>query len=57
MTRYHIEKEQNIQGQVNKIYYEGEYRWTTVFEDRKIYPTEADATADLYDFGGTVVSE
>ncbi len=54
---YHIQKLEDIQGQLKEIYYEGEYRWTTVFEDRKIYPTEEDATADLYDFGGTVVSE
>jgi len=37
MARYHIEKEQQIQDRVDKIYYEGEYRWTTVFNDRKKY--------------------
>jgi len=57
MAIYHIEKEQQIQDRVDKIYYEGEYRWTTVFEDRKKYTRKADATADLYDFGGTVVTE
>ncbi len=57
MARYHIEKEQNIQGQVDKIFYEGEYRWTTIFNDRKKYTRKADATADLYDFGGIIVTE
>lgn len=54
---YHIEKQQQIQGKVDTIYYEGSFRWTTVFSDRKIYQSEEDATKDLYDFGGTVVSE
>lgn len=57
MAKYHIEKEQDIQGQVDKIYYEGEHRWTTVFEDRKTYTSKSSATADLYDFGGTIVTE
>lgn len=57
MAIYHIEKEQQIQDRVDKIYYEGEYRWTTVFNDRKKYTRKADATADLYDFGGAVVTE
>jgi hypothetical protein len=57
MARYRIEKEQQIQDRVDKIYYEGEQRWTTVFENRKKYTRKADATADLYGFGGTVVTE
>lgn len=54
---YHIEKQQKIQDKVDTIYYEGSYRWTTVFSDRKIYLNEEDATKDLYDFGGIVLSE
>jgi hypothetical protein len=54
---HHIKKEKNIQGRVETIYYQGELRWTTVFEDRKVYESEGDATAALYHFGGDVVSE
>jgi len=57
MARYHIEKPQQIQDKVDTIYYEGNYKWTTVFESRKKYTSKASATADLYDFGGTVVTE
>ena len=57
MAKYHIEKEQDIQGQVNKIFYKGEYRWTTIFSDRKKYTRKSDATEDLYDFGGIIVTE
>jgi hypothetical protein len=57
MARYHIEKEQNIQDKTEMIYYEGSHRWTTEYSDRKTYTTKADATADLYDFGGTVITE
>lgn len=54
---YRIEKSQQIQDKVNTIYYEGGHHWTTIFEDRKKYTRKADATADLYDFGGDIVSE
>jgi len=51
------------------IYYKGDQCWTDVYEDRKIYATEASATKELHvvlptiwgtrqkQFGGTVVSE
>lgn len=54
---YHIEKSEKIQDQVETIYYRGEHRWSTVFEERKIYRYKKDATADLYGFGGIIVSE
>ena len=54
---YHIEKEQKIQDETKVIYYEGSYRWTTEYPDRKTYATKADATADLYGFGGTIVND
>ena len=57
MARYHIEKEQNIQDKTEMIYYEGDYHWTTEYPDRKTYTTKADATADLYGFGGTIVND
>jgi hypothetical protein len=54
---YRIQKTENIQGQLKEIYYEGEHRWTTEYPDRKTYTRKADATADLYGFGGTVITE
>ena len=54
---YHIEKEQKIQDKTKAIYYEGSYRWTTEFGERKTYTTENSATADLYGVGGTVITE
>ena len=53
---YHIQKEQQIQDKISTIYYQNMNRWTTVFEDRKVYSSEVDATKEL-SFGGTVVSE
>lgn len=57
MAKYHIEKTQQIQDKTEKIFYEGSYRWTTEYPDRKKYTRKADATADLYSFGGTVITE
>jgi hypothetical protein len=54
---YRIEKTQQIQDKVETIYYEGEHRWTTVFDDRKVYQYKKDATAELYGFGGTIITE
>lgn len=54
---YHIEKAEKIQDKVNIIYYQGEYRWTTVFEERKVYEHKNDAIENLYYFGGNVLSE
>ena len=57
MAKYHIGKEQNIQDKTEMIYYEGEHHWTTEYPDRKTYTKKAAATADLYGFGGTVITE
>jgi len=54
---YRIEKSQRIQDKVETIYYQGNTSWTTTFEKRKIYAYKKDATADLYHFGGVIVSE
>ena len=54
---YHIKKEKSIQGRAETIYYQGDMRWTTISEDRKIYDTEDAATSELYHYGGDVVSE
>ena len=57
MVKYHITKTQNIQGTEKTIYFQGDYKWSTIYEDRKVYTDEAVATSEIYDFGGTVVSE
>jgi hypothetical protein len=57
MAKYHIEKTQQIQDRTETIYYQDLHRWTTEFNDRKTYTKKADATADLYGFGGTVITE
>ena len=54
---YHIKKEKNIQGKVETIYYQGDYRWSTSSDDRKIYQYKRDATGALYGYGGDIVSE
>ena len=54
---YYIKRDKDIQGKVETIYYQGDMRWTTISEDRKVYETEDDATAALYQFGGEVISE
>ena len=51
---FHIQKLENIQGQLKEIYYQGDYRWNTDYDVRKIYETEEEAQADLYSFGGEV---
>lgn len=56
-NNYHIKKEQSIQGTPNIIYYEGNYKWTTTFSDRKKYMTKAAATSEIYNFGGTIIAE
>ena len=54
---YHIQKEQKIQDKIQTIYYQDINRWTTVFEDRKTYINEEDASQDISNFGGSIVSE
>jgi hypothetical protein len=54
---YRIEKTQQIQDEIKTIYYQGEHKWTTVFEDRKVYSDESESSSDLYFFGGTIVSD
>ena len=52
---YFIKKVQSIQGNQQIIYYQGEQRWTTIFDDRKLYNERDNATTELYEFGGSVV--
>ena len=54
---YRIQKSENIQGQIKEIYYEGDYRWNTDFNVRKLYETLAAAQEDLYSFGGEVSAD
>ena len=54
---FHIQKTQKIQGVDKTIYFQGNYNWSTNYDDRKIYESEEQATSEIYDFGGTVVSE
>ena len=57
MAKYHIQHTQEFEGSSNVIFYQGDNRWTTVHEHRKIYNKKADATKELYEFGGTVVKD
>ncbi len=57
MPKYHIQHTQEFEGVSNVIFYQGNNHWTTVHEHRKIYDKKADATKELYDFGGTVVKD
>jgi len=54
---YHIKKEKSIQGRVETIYYQGDCRWSTSSDDRKIYHYKRDATAALYEYGGDIIAE
>ena len=54
---YRIQKTENIQGQLKEIYYEGDYRWNTDFDVRKLYETQEEAQADLYSFGGEISAD
>lgn len=54
---FHIQKLENIQGQLKEIYYQGHYRWNTDYSVRKVYETEEEAQADLYSFGGEVSAD
>ena len=54
---YRIQKTENIQGQVKEIYYQGDYRWNTDFDVRKLYETLTAAQEDLYSFGGEVSAD
>jgi hypothetical protein len=57
METYHIQKQQKIQDRIDTIYYEGFHKWTTIFENRKKYTSESNASEDIYGFGGDIVSE
>jgi hypothetical protein len=52
---YFIKKLQSIQGNQQIIYYQGDKRWSTNFDDRKLYSLKSEATTELYGFGGSVV--
>ena len=41
-----IEKKQKIQGQEKSLYYRGGFTWTTVFDQRRLYETRAEAEKD-----------
>ena len=57
MSQYHIAKTQSIQGTDKTIYFQGDYKWSTNYDDRKVYTDESVATSEIYDFGGSVVTE
>ena len=58
MAKYHIQHTQDFgMGGSVIVYYQGENRWTTVHEHRKVYNRKADATKELYDFGGKIVKD
>jgi hypothetical protein len=54
---YQIRRTKDIQGRVETIYYQGDMRWTTISEDRKVYDTEDAATSELYHYGGDIIAE
>ena len=57
MAKYHIQHIQENLGLDKTIFYQGNNRWTTEYEHRKVYDRKADATAELYDFGGKVIKD
>ena len=57
MAKYHIQHIQEIAGVNKTIFYQGNNHWTTEHEHRKIYNKKADATAELYEFGGKVIKD
>ena len=57
MATYHIAKTQTIQGTDKTVYFQGNNAWTTEFADRKKWTNKTKANAELYSFGGAVITE
>jgi hypothetical protein len=57
MAKYHIQHMQQFGDSLKVVYYRGNNYWTTEHEHRKIYDKKADATAELYDFGGMPIKD
>ena len=47
MSKFIIERTEEIDGQEKKLYYKGEMTWTTVLAERKIYNTYEEASKIL----------
>ena len=47
MSKFIIERTEEIDGQEKKLYYEGEYTWTTVFGQAEKYDTYEEASKNL----------
>ena len=43
---YHLRTPSTLNPSVGEVYYKGNNSWTEVFEDRKIYENESDATSE-----------
>ena len=67
-SQFIIEKTQKIQGQEKRLFYRGDYTWTTAFDQRILYKTreEAEKANDVFirdvlnihrDTSGHIVSE
>ena len=41
-----IEKKKKIQGQEKSLYYRGDFTWTSVFDQRRLYETREEAEKD-----------
>ena len=54
---FHIKKEGSIIDPSLNIYYTGNQSWSDNYTERKQYDSEDEAVAELYRYGGTVVSE
>jgi hypothetical protein len=57
MAKYRIQHTQDYGRGPTIVFYQGNNHWTTEYEHRKIYDKKADATIELYEFGGTVVKD
>lgn len=43
---YHLRTPSTLNSAVGEVYYKGNNSWTEVFEDRKVYENESDATSE-----------
>lgn len=43
---YHLRTPSALNPSVGEVYYKGNNSWTEVFEDRKVYENESDATSE-----------
>lgn len=54
---YHIKQTASILKKSVDVYYQGNQRWTTEYDFRKVYETEEESRKDLYIYGGDIIEE